>query len=148
VRVYLPRAAGIVVAAAAKAIEADERSLGGTILVVEDDPNVLDVVVVNLSSLGYRAVVARSGREALEILRGSEPVDLLFTDVVMASGLNGVQVAREAAITRPGLRVLLTTGRVTVGDEAGVPIDEQLPLLKKPYRRADLSKELEEVLRS
>jgi hypothetical protein len=44
------------------------------------------------------------------------------------------------------LRVLLTTGRVTVGDEAGLPIDEHLPMLKKPYRRADLSKKLEEVL--
>jgi len=148
VRVYLPRAAGIVVAAAARVIEADERSQGETILVVEDDPNVLEIVIVNLASLGYRAVFASSGREALEILRGNEPVDLLFTDVVMAGGLNGVQVAREAAVTRPGLRVLLTTGCVTVGDEAGVPIDEHLPMLKKPYRRADLAKKLEEVLRS
>ena len=108
----------------------------------------LEMVVVNLSSLGYRAVFASSGREALEILRGNEPVDLLFTDVVMAGGLNGVQVAREAAVTRPGLRVLLTTVRVTVGDEAAVPIDEHFPVLKKAYRRADLGEKLEEVLRS
>ena len=79
----------------------------------------LEIVVVNLASLGYRAVCASGGREALEILRGNEPVDLLFTDVVIAGGLNGVQVAREAAVTRPGLRVLLTTGGVTVGGRGG-----------------------------
>ena len=79
----------------------------------------LEIVVVNLASLGYRTIFASGGREALEILRGNEPVDLLFTDVVMAGGLNGVQVAREAAVTRPGLRVLLTTGGVTVGGRGG-----------------------------
>ncbi len=149
VRVYLPRAVGVIVGAAIRVTEADEASdAAEAILVVEDDPNVLDMVAVNLSSLGYRTVVARNGREALEILRGTDPVDLLFTDVVMPGGLNGVQVAREAVCIRSGLRVLLTTGHVSLGDEAGVTIDEHLPMLKKPYRRPDLAKKLEEVLRS
>jgi len=146
VRLYLPRTSRVVAAPAARRTDPDATSEGETVLVVEDDPSVLDMVVLNLSSLGYRTVVARNGREALEILRSREPVDLLFTDVVMPGGLNGVQVAHEAASMRPGLRVLLTTGHIAVGEGTGVRIDERLPMLKKPYRRPELARKLAEVL--
>jgi PAS domain S-box-containing protein len=148
VRLYLPHADGVVVAAVTPADVEDEPVEGEIVLVVEDDPNVLETAVVNLASLGYRTVVARSGREALDILHGNEPVDLLFTDVVLPGGLNGVQVAREAASIRPGLRVLLTTGYIGLSDSGAGQIDERLPMLLKPYRRPDLAKKLEEVLRS
>ena len=117
-------------------------------LVVEDDPHVLDTALVSLSSLGYRTVIARSGPEALDILNGNEPVDLLFTDVVLPGGLNGVEVAHYAANIRPGLRILLTTGYRGLSDTGAVQIDEHLPMLRKPYRRPELAKKLEEVLRS
>jgi two-component system CheB/CheR fusion protein len=146
VRLYLPRADGTVVAVATAAHTGEEAADREIVLVVEDDPNVLDMVIVNLASLGYRTVIAHSGREALEILRGNKPLDLLFTDVVLPGGLNGVQLAHEAAAIRPGLRVLLTTGYIGVSEPATVPIDDHLPMLRKPYRRPDLAKKLEEVL--
>ena len=148
VRLYLPHADGAVVAAVTPADVEQEPVEGEIVLVVEDDPNVLEMAVVTLGSLGYRTVVARSGREALDILHGNEPVDLLFTDVVLPGGLNGMQVAHEAANIRPGLRVLLTTGYLGVSEAGAVPIDERLPMLRKPYRRPELAKKLDEVLRS
>jgi len=146
VRLYLPRAVRAVAASATEAGEGSGTTDRETVLVVEDDPEVLDMVVLNLTSLGYCPVVARNGREALEILRGNEPIDLLFTDVVMPGGVDGSQVADEAARMRPGLRVLLTTGYTALGDETGIRHDERLPMLKKPYRRPDLAKKLREAL--
>jgi PAS domain S-box-containing protein len=148
VRLYLPRAHGVVVAARSTTETGDADADKEVVLVVEDDPNVLDTVVANLASLGYRTVVARSGHEALEILRGAEPVDLLFTDVVLPGGLNGVQIAHEAVTIRSGLRVLLTTGHIGLSEPVTILIDDRLPMLRKPYRRPDLAKKLDEVLRS
>jgi two-component system CheB/CheR fusion protein len=148
VRLYLPHAHDVVAAARPPTEFAEADTEREVVLVVEDDPNVLDTVVANLASLGYRTVVARSGHEALEILRSSEPIDLLFTDVVLPGGLNGVQIAREAVRIRSGLRVLLTTGRIGLSEPMPTVIDDRLPMLRKPYRRPDLAKKLNEVLRS
>jgi hypothetical protein len=72
----------------------------------------------------------------------------LFTDVVLPGGLNGVQIAHEAVRIRSGLRVLLTTGHISLSEPMPTLIDDRLPMLRKPYRRPDLAKKLNEVLRS
>jgi CheY-like chemotaxis protein len=148
IRLYLRHARGVTIAAGT-ADDTGEAVLGReVVLVVEDDPDVLDIAVLNLASLGYRTAVARSGCEALDILRGREPLDLLFADVVLPGGLNGVEIAHEAAKIRPGLRVLLTTGYVGLGERAAARLDDSMPILKKPYRRPELVKKLKEVLRA
>jgi hypothetical protein len=81
-----------------------------TILVVEDDEDVLLVAAENLTELGYHVETAVNAAQALEILKGDDPVDLLFSDVVMPGGMNGVQLAVEARRIRPELKVLLTSG--------------------------------------
>jgi two-component system CheB/CheR fusion protein len=60
----------------------------GRILVVDDDPLVLDMLVGTLESLGYDTLASRSGNEALDTVRSDEKIDLLLTDVVMPGGLN------------------------------------------------------------
>ncbi len=120
---------------------------GETVLAVEDEPAVLAAVVENLADLGYRVLSARDAAEALERLRGPERVDILFSDVVMPGGMNGVQLAVEAGRLRPGLRVLLTSGytdEALVG-EHGMPGD--MPVLAKPYRREELADRLRVVMR-
>ncbi|WP_375464090.1 MASE4 domain-containing protein [uncultured Methylobacterium sp.] len=118
---------------------------GEVILVVEDEPAVLDMAVESLGELGYRTLTATHAAEALDRLKGSERVDILFSDVVMPGGMNGVQLSVEARRIRPGLRVLLASGYTAsaLGDQ-GVPAD--LPLLSKPYRREDLADKLRVVM--
>jgi CheY-like chemotaxis protein len=79
-----------------------------TILVVEDDNSVRDVVIRVLSEKGFGVLTANTAYEALGILR-NRAVDLLFADIVMP-GMDGVELAQEAKRLRPGLKVLFATG--------------------------------------
>ena len=118
---------------------------GEVVLVVEDEPAVLEMAVESLAELGYQTLTATRASEALDRLGGPERIDILFSDVVMPGGMNGVQLSVEARRLRPGLRVLLTSGYTgTALDEHAVPAD--LPLLSKPYRRDELANKLRVVM--
>ena len=121
---------------------------GETVLLVEDDEQVLSMAVESLEELRYRVVVARNAAGALEHLRGVERIDILFSDVVMPGGMNGSQLAAEAQRVRPGLKVLLTSGYVANLDEGQVIGHGELPVLNKPYRRDELARSLRLVLGS
>jgi len=82
---------------------------------------------------------------ALGALANGRPGDLLFTDVLMPGGMDGLGLVREARRRRPGLPVLLTTG-YTGSDAAAVP--HGLPVLRKPYKLQDLAQALQSVLAS
>lgn len=81
-----------------------------TILMVEDDEQVRRLTKSQLVSLGYRVIEAANGPLALEVIRGGEHIDLLFTDMMMPGGLNGGQLASAARQLRPGLKILYTSG--------------------------------------
>ncbi len=119
---------------------------GETVLLVEDDEQVLTMAVESLEDLRYRVVVARNAAEALDHLRGGERIDVVFSDVVMPGGMNGSQLAREAQRARPGIKVLLTSGYVANLDEGQVIAGGELPVLNKPYRRDELARSLRQVL--
>ncbi|GHD61160.1 histidine kinase [Thalassobaculum fulvum] len=116
---------------------------GRAVLVVEDDPRVRRVAVRRLHALGYRVLEADSGPAALTVLGGDQPVDILFSDVVMAGGMSGFALATRALEARPDLQVVLTSGYT---DPAMIR-EGQMPAgarwLAKPYTLQDL----EEVLR-
>jgi DNA-binding NtrC family response regulator len=115
------------------------------VLVVEDDPSVLEVAVDGLNQLGYRVTSARDAREALDVLRRVE-VDVLFSDVVMPGGMNGAQLAVEAQLIRPHLKVLLTSGYAAnaLAEKHGIPTS--LDILPKPYRYDELAAKLRLVI--
>jgi nitrogen-specific signal transduction histidine kinase/CheY-like chemotaxis protein len=146
VRLYLPRS--LQADAPSVAPGGGPECVGGaeTILVVEDDPMVHTYVTRQIQSLGYRVLSARSGVAALDVLRQAEPIDLLFTDVVMPGAMDGPELVVEALRLRPDLRVLYTSGYT---ENSGMrrrrlgPDDE---LLSKPYRREDLAARLRKVL--
>ena len=73
------------------------------ILVVEDDGDVIRATAETLQDAGYEVVTATSGPEALAMLRSDPGVDLLFTDVAMPGGLDGVGLAEAGLRVRPGL---------------------------------------------
>jgi signal transduction histidine kinase/CheY-like chemotaxis protein len=119
---------------------------GETVLLVEDDEQVLAMATESLEELRYRVVVARNAAEALGHLTGVERIDILFSDVVMPGGMNGSQLAVEAQRLRPGIKVLLTSGYVANLDEGQVIGRGELPVLNKPYRRDELARSLRLVL--
>ena len=96
------------------------------------------VAVRRLAALGCRIVEADSGVAALAVLEAGEPVDILFSDVVMAGGMTGFELANRAREWRPDLRVVLTSGYT---DPAMIK-DGQMPAdarwLAKPYSLDDL----------
>ncbi|MCJ2109186.1 ATP-binding protein [Methylobacterium sp. E-041] len=120
--------------------------VGDTVLLVEDDEQVLGMAVESLEELHYRVVIARNAAQALEHLKGVERIDILFSDVVMPGGMNGSQLAVEAQRLRPGLKVLLTSGYVANLDEGQVIGKGELTVLNKPYRRDELARSLRLVL--
>jgi PAS domain S-box-containing protein len=123
---------------------ADFGSVG--VLVVEDTPEVLEHAVRLIRALGFRTYSASSAAEALSVLRQHRDVDLLFTDVVMAGGVNGVALAKAARTERPDLKVLFTSGYSEEDPEAMRVLSDGAPLLKKPYRSADLARTLKQAV--
>jgi CheY-like chemotaxis protein len=120
---------------------------GETILVVEDDADVIATAAETLRGLGYCVLTAADAREALAI--AGDPgrrIDVLFTDVVMPGGMNGVQLAQEVQRLRPGVSTLLTSGFAGAAIQ-GEGASETLPLLAKPYRQDELAERLRQLLR-
>ena len=116
-------------------------SSGGkeTVLVVEDEAEVRAIAVAFLNSLGYSTCEASDAEQGLVLLRERPEVVLLFTDVILGSGMDGHELALAAQRLRPNLRVLLTSGyehSITGTETAGA---KPLPLLRKPYRREQLA---------
>ena len=152
VRVYLPRSteeAGLSVTE--NSLQPDLSSVPATILVVEDNPDVRAVAVRQLTELGYKVVEASSGKAALDVLKDGHHIDLLFTDVVMPGGITGDILAAEARETRPGLKVLFTSGfpQATAMHGGGHALDfVQGSILSKPYRKHELARRIRETLTS
>ena len=146
VRLYLPRAQKIASAEVpVTETENDGHGRGETVLAVEDNPEVRRVVCRQLANLGYRVREAESADAALQLLHQGEAVDLLFTDVVMAGGMSGTDLANAARALRPNLKVLFTSGFAD-GARNGGRFTEHDLLLSKPYRRHDLARKIREVL--
>ena len=111
---------------------------GARILLVEDSPEVQALAQEILTSAGYQVVTASSGDEGLARFQGSPDVfDLLFSDIVMPGGLNGISLAGQVKAIRPDLPVLLTTGYNEDLIVQG-PARQQLDVIGKPYRKAEL----------
>jgi len=115
------------------------------ILVVDDNEDLLKVSSAMLTSLGYRVLCARNGTEAIQRFEGDQEFDLLFSDVVMPNGMNGVELAREARRLSKGIKILLTSGYAGDVLERHGAADE-FPIIDKPYRLADLARRLRSIL--
>src|SRR5258706_8977052 len=111
VALYLPKATQKP-DAEVEAIQTQQAIPGGSerILVVDDNEDLLKVTSAMLNSFGYRVLCARNGAEAIQMLECGQEFDLLFSDVVMPNGINGVELAREARQLSKDIKVLLTSG--------------------------------------
>src|SRR5690606_15285548 len=115
------------------------------VLVVEDEPDVLDVAAELVRSIGYDVVTAPSGEAALKILQQTERIDILFTDVMMPEGINGIELVRRARQFRPDLKVVLTSGYPLPVLRAEHGRIGEYSFMNKPYRLAELAQKLRSV---
>lgn len=144
--VYLPERPG---GAGLDAEMASTAARGGreTILVVEDEVLVRELVTRILRSNGYRVLEAANGPEALSVWQEhSISVDLLFTDMVMPDGVNGRQLAEQLLASRPELKVIYTSGYSADIAEVDFTLREGLNFLQKPYPAQKLAEIVRECL--
>jgi len=145
VRLYLPRADAAL--PAGEALEAAPPVRGsGSILVVEDDARVRNYAADHLARLGYRVVAVAGGERALAAIEAGDVFDLLFTDVVLAGGLSGPELAQKARRRQPTLKVLFTSGHSEDTVLARGQLDPTSEFLPKPYSGAKLAWLIHEVL--
>lgn len=113
------------------------------ILIVDDDALLTLSAADMLEDLGYKAIQANSGPEALEILKRDESIDLMIVDYLMPK-MSGIQLSRAARELRPDLRILLSSGY----EDPPIPPDIDLPNLGKPYHQSQLNEEIRRLLES
>ena len=113
-----------------------------TVLVVEDEPEVRGIAVAFLRALGYHVHEAADAAQALQHLHDDTAIALLFSDVVLGGGANGIELAQMARTLRPALPVLLTSGYELGSSD----MPHEFPLLRKPYRKEELASAAREVL--
>lgn len=119
---------------------------GARLLVVEDDPMMLDFTVHALISLGYSACTAKNAAIALRLLDEDRTIRVVIIDLRLGKGPGGDQLARAALDLRPDLRVLLTSGNPLSLQIAGRDMPEGVECLPKPYRRRELAARLSRLL--
>ncbi|MDP4023501.1 hybrid sensor histidine kinase/response regulator [Methylobacterium sp. NEAU 140] len=146
VSLSFPATEGETAAPSKVALRAVDRPGTETILIVDDRQDVAELARIILRDFGYTTLMAGNAREALEILDSSERIDMLFTDLIMPGGMNGVMLAREARRRQPRLKVLLATGYAEASLERTDIGGSEFDLLNKPYRRTELIRRVRAIL--
>jgi signal transduction histidine kinase/ActR/RegA family two-component response regulator len=120
---------------------------GETVLVVEDNPTLRAMVVMQLTRLGYRVRQSESAAAAITVLeQAPQRIDLLFADVVMPGKLDGYDLARIVRQRWPATGILMTSGFPGTKLDHATTVAADIPLLTKPYRRAALAQALRAAL--
>lgn len=142
IRLLLPVALGSPGADRATGVhDAAEAPQRGSILIVEDKDHIRIIAERFLRAIGYEVLAAADARAALEIIGRQPAIDLLFTDVMLGSGMDGVTLAHAVRCLRPKIAVLLTSGQgKPSGTHPGRNLEPEFEFLPKPYQRSQLEK--------
>jgi signal transduction histidine kinase/CheY-like chemotaxis protein len=128
---------------AAQAARGRQR-VSGSVLLVEDDDEVAALVTDMLEELGYEVTRTASAAAALGALSNGRAIDLVFSDIMMPGGMNGVELAREVRHRRRGLPILLTSGHAEAARASASA--EGVRILAKPYRLDELAMAVETAI--
>ena len=145
VTLFLPRYTGTVVEPNDRPSGGPREGAGETILMVEDDPNVRDLVREILQELGYRTLEAQDGPSGLALLRSKAHVDLLVTDVGLP-GINGRQLAEQGRLLRPDLKVLFITGYAENASFGTGHLDLDMQMITKPFAVETFAAKIKEMI--
>ena len=145
IKIYFPRFQGPVSAVNQQILPARKSSVNATILLVEDELELQEMVSSQLRNQGYTVLCAQDGKTAIDTIENDQTIDLLLTDIVLPGSISGNEIANRARVK--GLRVLYMSGYTNhemdkngkfPGDDAGV--------LRKPFSREELATRVSEVL--
>ena len=147
IHLYLPRAAALKADIMSTAMDDAELPQGNeTVLIVDDEVDLLNLAKNHLTALGYKVYMAENASQALDILNRQNDINLLFSDVVMPGGMNGFELAQRATEDKPELKVLITSGFTSKTIEQAGHSLFSAHILSKPYRKADLAQHIRTVL--
>jgi CheY-like chemotaxis protein len=146
VHLYFPKAEpGPIASRAAPSPKEAPLGDGELVLLVEDNDRVREATANRLGSLGYAAVEAKTGPEAITLLESGEPIAIVLSDIVMPGGMTGYDVAEWVQSMKPEVKVLMTSGYsdmpLAVSEAA-----RKIKVLGKPYTREQLAWALREAL--
>lgn len=114
-----------------------------SILIVDDEKDLLDIASLFLEDLGYKTYTADTPLKAIDILERHDDIDLLFSDILMPGGINGYELADRADRLRPGIKILLTSGFSSVDSKRS---NSKLKVLNKPYGKDTLANNVRHIL--
>jgi len=151
-RIYLPRCTATETDCTDESLSNIETPQGNeSILIVDDETDLLQLAEKYLSELGYRTYLAENARQALHILEHQHDIDLVFSDVVMPGEMNGYDLAQQITDNNARLKVLLTSGFTSKpirrnGHSKKTEARFAENMLSKPYRKADLAHRIRLIL--
>ncbi len=119
-----------------------------SILVVDDEVALLELVEEALLASGYRVLTATNAKEALQLIAKNPTLKLMFSDVVMPGGINGFELAEQAAMLYPNLKILMTSGYTDLALTRNGQSKFKTELLSKPYTIRDLTYRVRQILDS
>jgi two-component system, cell cycle sensor histidine kinase and response regulator CckA len=124
----------------------DRPAHSGSVLVIDDERQIREVVHRVLSSAGYQVTTAANGQEALAMLaKPGTPADLILTDIVMP-GITGGAFAAQVQVLRPGIQLLFMSGYERPDSTASGWPDPDVPVIGKPFSRASLLATVSQLL--
>ena len=146
VKLYLPRAISEIGGNEQIQIEAVPRGQGESVLVVEDDPDVLKLAEMMLGNLGYKVVCADTVKSARKYINGQTKIDVVLSDVVLPGGESGPELAEELRNNHPDMKIILMSGYPTEAAKQNGFLGSDNVLLNKPFRLAQLARAVKNAL--
>jgi two-component system NtrC family sensor kinase len=145
ITIYLPRSHEAPQTSSPRSQTQAPAEPAGTVLLVEDNDDVAEVGAGYFRQLGYRVRSVAHAQAALAALRLDGDVDLVFSDILMPGGMNGLDLAREIGMRFPDIPVLLTTGYSASAQDA---VRQGVVVLQKPYDLEGLRRNIREAIAS
>ena len=143
ITIYLPRSHEAAQTPSPQSLAQAPAEPAGTVLLVEDNADVAEVGAGYFRQLGYRVRSVANAQAALAALRLDSDVDLVFSDILMPGGMNGLDLAREIGARFPAIPVLLTTGYSASAQDA---VRQGVIVLQKPYDLESLRRNIREAI--
>ncbi len=145
-KIYLPKVEGEAERIIRKPVSGKMPRGNETVLVVEDEEEVRDLIVRILKQLGYRVFKALSGEEASLLSKMIEdPVDLILTDIVLP-GMNGIELAKDLRKKWHQIKVLFMSGYTSKVIAHQLITESRISIFRKPFMPQDLAQKVREVL--